>query len=181
MLLLFQTNYHKWHLGTVYTEENKYKVLHERKLDYLEYLIENTESNILVSYWFKSDLETIEKRLNSLKINYKTFDKSNETIKNWNEGKYKVMLIQPLSAGHGLNLQDGGNVMVWYTIPWSSEAYKQTNARLHRQGQTKPVTIHHLLTKGTIDDKKINAQGIKEMTHKRLMSELLPEILKIDI
>lgn len=164
--------------GTIYTEDGEYKVIHKRKLDYLKYLIENTNDNILISYWFKSDLEMLEEMLQKNKVNYKTFDKERKTIDKWNNGKYKVMLIQPLSAGHGLNLQKGGNTLVWYTIPWSSEAYKQTNARLHRQGQNKPVTIYHLLTKGTIDEKKIGVQGIKEMTHKTLMKELLPEILK---
>ena len=74
-------------------------------------------------------------------------------MREWNEGKIAIAGGHPASMGHGLNLQKGGNHIVWFTIPWSLELYQQFNARLYRQGQARPVVIHHLVAKGTIDER----------------------------
>ena len=85
------------------------------------------------------------------------------------------MLLQPASAGHGLNLQEGGHTLIWYTIPWSLEEYQQTNARLYRQGQTDPVVIHHILTKGTIDEQVLKAIDKKDMSQSQLIDAVMAE------
>lgn len=130
-----------------------YKVIHEHKLEYLEYIVNNTSSPVLVAYHFKSDKDMICKYFEASKDlpDVTVFDGSPEMLHAWNRREIPVMLIQPQSAGHGLNFQQGGHTLVWYTITCSLEEYIQTNARLHRNGQTHPVTIHHLLADKTID------------------------------
>lgn len=138
--------------GTIYTDENhNYKVIHQHKLEHLEYIINNTTSPVLVAYHFVSDQKEITKYLTDAGITVKTFDGSPEMIREWNAGNIPVMLLQPQSCGHGINIQDGGHTIVWYTVPDSLESYIQVNGRLHRQGQKNSVVIHHLLTSGTVD------------------------------
>jgi len=74
-------------------------------------------------------------------------------IARWNRGEVPMLLCHPASAGHGLNLQAGGHIVVWYGLPWSLELYQQANARLHRMGQTDPVVVHHIVCEDTLDDK----------------------------
>lgn len=163
--------------GTLYLEDKKsYQVIHQRKLEQLEYIIENTTSPVLVAYHFKSDKEEITKYLESKGYKPQTLDGSPDMIHNWNDGKIPVMLIQPASCGHGINLQYGGHTLVWYTIPWSLEHYIQTCGRIARQGQPKPVVIHHLLTKGTIDSRILNAIEKKDTSEKALLEAISAEI-----
>jgi len=141
--------------GAIYEEESKeYVDIHDKKLDALEDIIEQANGKpILCAYWFKHDLERIKAKLST--IPNITFDeiKSDESIARWNKGKINVGLIHPMSAGHGLNLQSGGNTIVWYSLCFSLEAYQQTNARLYRQGQkASTVVIIHLVADGTIDE-----------------------------
>lgn len=89
--------------------------------------------------------------------------------KEWNEGKIRVMLLQPASNGRGLNLQDGGHTLIWYTIPWSLEEYTQTINRFYRQGQKHTVVVHHLLAHGTIDNKILSAVHKKDMSQEALL------------
>lgn len=149
---------------------DKYEVIHTHKLEMLEYIINNTNSPVIVAYHFKSDKDMILKYLSSAKIDAKPFDGTPEMIHEWNDRKIPVMLLQPASAGYGLNLQQGGHTLVWYTIPWSLEEYLQTNARLHRMGQTEPVIIHHLLTDKTIDKRILNKVLQKDATEQDLLN-----------
>lgn len=136
--------------GTLYTdEEHNFAAIHSRKLDMLEYIIENTGSPVLVAYWFQCDKKRITDRIPQAVV----FNGTPDMLHNWNQKKIPVMLIHPASDGTGLNLQDGGHTLVWYTLSWSLEHYIQTNARIARQGQKEPVIIHRLITDGTIDEK----------------------------
>ena len=94
-------------------------------------------------------------------------------IEKWdhlNAGRIPVALIHPASAGHGLNIQQGGHILIWFGLTWSLELYQQTNALLWRQGQTNVVTIHHIITKGTVDEDVMAALEQKDMTQEKLIS-----------
>ena len=95
--------------------------------------------------------------------------KTSQDIKDWNNGEIPVAVIHPASAGHGLNLQSGGSTLVWFGLTWSLELYQQTNARLHRQGQTETVVIHHIIAKDTIDEDVMKALRRKEKTQSDLI------------
>lgn len=155
--------------GTMYTDVYKNWVeFHTAKLDALEELIEQNDENMLVAYNYRSDRERLQKRF----PNAVMLDKNDETIKRWNRGEIKLLLAHPQSAGHGLNLQDGGSLIVWFSLCWSLEYYQQFNARLHRQGQTKPVRIVHLVVTDTIDERVIKVLGEKDATQEKLMKSL---------
>lgn len=156
--------------GAIYTDEHhNYTVIHDAKLDALEELIEREPNeNILVAYNYKSDLERIQKRFSDSVM----LDKNNQTIKDWNNGKIKLLLAHPASAGHGLNLQAGGSIIVWFGLNWSLELYQQFNGRLHRQGQTKPVRIVHIACKDTIDERLLRVLNSKEAVQNKLLSAL---------
>ncbi|QBX27882.1 DEAD/DEAH box helicase [Streptococcus porci] len=150
--------------GTVYDENKNAHTIHDKKLDALEDLIEGANGKpVLVAYWFQSDRDRIMKRFNVREI------KTSEDIDHWNKGDIPVALIHPASAGHGLNLQQGGSTLIWYSLTWSLELYQQTNARLHRQGQKDTVVIHHILTKGTIDFDVMKALKKKDKIQSALM------------
>ena len=93
-------------------------------------------------------------------------------IERWNCGAIPLLLVHPQSAGHGLNLQYGGNIIVWYGLPWSLEYYQQANARLHRQGQTRAVIVHHLMVEGTVDEKVYKSLQRKENVQEGLLQAL---------
>ena len=152
--------------GAVYSDDGSIVEVHNGKLDALEDIIESMNGKpLLVAYWFKHDLERIKKRFDVREI------KSSEDISDWNNGKIPVALIHPASAGHGLNLQNGGSTLVWFFLPWSLELYQQTNARLWRQGQTaNTVVIQHIIAKDTIDAKILNALKAKDTTQAELIS-----------
>lgn len=153
--------------GAVYNDDKESLHIHDRKLDALEDLIEGTNGKpVLVAYWFKHDLEKIKDRFDVREI------KSAKDISDWNEGKIPVALIHPASAGHGLNLQAGGSTLIWFGLTWSLELYQQTNARLYRQGQDSTVVIHHILTKGTIDEDVMKALKAKEKIQDALIDSV---------
>ena len=144
--------------GAVYGEDKKVISIHGRKLDALEDLVEAANGKpILVAYWYKHDLMRIQKRLPEARV----IDTSKD-ITDWNHGEIAIGLIHPASAGHGLNLQEGGCTIVWFGLTWSLELYQQMNARLWRQGQKHTVVIHHLITKGTHDEDVMKALEKKE-------------------
>lgn len=150
--------------GAIYFEDNEFVTIHDRKLDALEDLIESANGKpLLVAYWFKHDLERIKERFDVREI------KTSDDIKDWNDGKILVAVIHPASAGHGLNLQSGGSTLVWFGLTWSLELYQQTNARLYRQGQKNTVVIHHIITKGTIDEDILKALKRKDKTKSSLI------------
>ncbi len=154
--------------GTIYVEtgSHEYLVIHQKKLEALRYIIDNTSDGILVAYHFKSELDQITKYIPEAV----PFDGSPAMQDEWNAGHIKVMLIQPASAGHGLNLQYGGHTLVWYTINPNLEEYLQTNARLPRPGQTKPVVIHHLLADRTVDRAMLALLNQKDMSQESLLA-----------
>ena len=156
--------------GAVYGEESKVLTIHDHKLDALEDIIEAANGKpLLVAYWFKHDLSRITERLHKRHIPFSLLDDS-ESIKRWNRGEIPVALIHPASAGHGLNLQYGGSTIVWFGLTWSLELYQQTNSRLWRQGQTADtVIIHHIITKGTIDERIVTALQNKEKSQSALI------------
>ena len=150
--------------GAIYFEDNEFVTIHDRKLDALEDLIESANGKpLLVAYWFKHDLERIKERFDVREI------KTSDDIKDWNDGKILVAVIHPASAGHGLNLQSGGSTLVRFGLTWSLELYQQTNARLYRQGQKNTVVIHHIITKGTIDEDIVKALKRKDKTQSSLI------------
>ena len=140
------------------------------KLDALEDLIEAANGKpVLVAYWFKHDLERIKNRLQKLYIPFSQLD-SSESIARWNRKELPVALIHPASAGHGLNLQTGGNTIIWFGLTWSLELYQQTNARLWRQGQTaETVVLHHVIAKDTIDEQVMKALSDKDRSQTALI------------
>ena len=158
--------------GAIYTNAKTvtYETIHTSKAEMCEYIINNTPDNVIIAYHFKSDREMIINHLSSVGITAVDFDGSPEMERAWNEKKIPVLLLQPASCGHGLNLQEGGHTLIWYTLPWSLEHYEQTNARIYRQGQTEPVIIHQLLTKGTIDTRILKALRLKDMSQERLIA-----------
>lgn len=157
--------------GAVYNDNGEVKKIHDRKLDALEDLIEAANGHpILVAYQFQHDRQRILERFNARDI------KTGKDINDWNEGKIPVALIHPASAGHGLNLQHGGNILIWFGLTWSLELYQQTNARLWRQGQDKPVTIYHIITKGTIDSHIMAALKSKDRMQDRLIEAVKAEV-----
>ncbi len=163
--------------GAVYSDDETVSVIHDKKLDALEDIIESANGRpVLVAYWYKHDLERIEERLKKLKIEYDTIS-SDESIRRWNAGKIAVGLIHPASAGHGLNLQQGGSIMVWYSLTWSLELYIQTVDRLFRQGQrAETVSVIHIITKGTIDERIMKALTDKDNTQSALIEAVKAEL-----
>ena len=162
--------------GAVYTESGETEIIHEKKLDALEDIIEAQNGNpLLVAYWYKQDLTRIQKRLEDLGINYEILD-SAESFKKWNNKELTVGLIHPASAGHGLNLQDGGNAICWFGLTWSLELYQQTNARLYRQGQkAETVVVTHIIAADTVDE-----TILKVLEGKESMQNALFEAVKVD-
>ena len=150
--------------GAIYDDEQNIVEIHDRKLEALEDIIESmNEKPLLIAYWYRHDLERIKSRFSVRKI------KTSEDISDWNDGKIPVALIHPASAGHGLNLQNGGSTLVWFGLTWSLELYQQTNARLYRQGQKNTVVIQHIITKGTIDEQILKALQKKNKTQADLI------------
>ena len=153
--------------GAIYLDES-FKLIHDSKLDALAEVIEATDQPILVAYNFKSDLERLLDRFPA----GQQLDKHGEVITSWNEGNVPLLFCHPQSAGHGLNLQSGGSKIVWFSLNWSLEHYQQFNARLHRQGQTETVIVHHLVATGTIDEIVMKALDTKNVTQNQLLKGL---------
>jgi len=160
--------------GAVYDEDRKVWGLHEVKLEALEDLVEAANGQpVLVFYAYKHDLDRIQKRLPSAREL-----QTEKDIEDWNTGKAPIMLAHPASAGHGLNLQDGGHIIIWFGLTWSLELYQQANARLHRQGQQQRVIVHHLIAEGTIDEDVMKALAGKDSTQAALMEAIKARIEK---
>lgn len=125
----------------------------------------------MVFYYFRHELERIRNHFGKEHI-VRTLE-GPESVRAWNRGEIDILLIHPASAGHGLNLQEGGCTAIWYTLPnWNLELYQQANARIYRQGQKKAVTIYHILARDTIDMDQLDALQRKDVTQKRLIEAL---------
>ena len=159
--------------GAVYDEDHGIHSIHSRKLDALEDLIEAANGKpVLVAYWFKHDLERIQKRFPMARE-----IRSSGDIAEWNAGKILIAVVHPASAGHGLNLQAGGSTLIWFGLTWSLELYQQTNARLWRQGQqAETVVIHHIIAKDTIDDNILRALRSKDHTQSALIDAVKAQL-----
>lgn len=153
--------------GAVYTENNEVLKIHDRKAEALAEIVDTTSEPVLVFYSFRHDIGTIRRWLPEAKELKTAGD-----IAAWNRGEIKVLLAHPASVGFGLNLQEGGHIVVWYGLTWSLELYQQANARLHRQGQARPVIIHHLIAEGTVDEQVMKALERKDTSQAALMAAL---------
>ena len=153
--------------GAVYAEGGAVMRIHDEKAQALEEIIDTTGEPVLVFYSFRHDLETIQRRIPEAR----TLE-GPEDIAAWNRGEIRVLLAHPASVGYGLNLQEGGHVIVWYGLTWSLELYQQANARLHRQGQERPVIVHHLITEGTVDEQVMRALQSKDTSQAALLAAL---------
>ena len=153
--------------GCVYTEDGGCAAIHERKLEALQEIIDTVNEPVLVFYSFRHDLQAIEGSIPEARELH-----GPEDIEAWNRGEIPVLLAHPASVGYGLNLQEGGHVIVWYGLTWSLELYQQANARLYRQGQTKPVIIHHLVTEDTVDEQVMKALQAKDTSQAALLAAL---------
>lgn len=155
--------------GAIYDDEKKVVSIHDDKLEALETIVEESQGQpILVFYQYKHDLERLKKK----------FPQAEEltTVDKWNSGKIPMLLCHPQSAGHGLNLQKGGHIIVWFGLTWSLEYYQQANARLDRQGQTEPVIIHHLVAEGTVDEKVLSILQGKEKNQNALLEAVKAQL-----
>jgi SNF2 family DNA or RNA helicase len=155
--------------GFLYDENKNALHLHDAKIDALESIISETNAPILLFYTFKADLEKIKSRFAYVQT---LQDNSEQKVKDWNAGKIPLLACHPASAGHGLNLQQGGNVVVWYGLTHSLELFEQANARIHRQGQTKTVFIHYILADKTIDSAVLAALKNKEKVQDAVFNSL---------
>lgn len=155
--------------GAVYDENRNILKIHDKKLERLQELIESANGKpVLVFYNFQHDKDRIK---GYLKYEIRELNTA-EDIQDWNDKKINVLLAHPASAGHGLNLQDGGNIIIWFGLNWSLELYQQANARLHRQGQAEGVIIHHLITEGTVDEDVMKALNGKDQRQEELLKAL---------
>lgn len=165
--------------GAVYVDDGgSYEIIHDLKLDVTEELIEAANGKpVLIAYTYRHDLERLMKRLEKYKpVKLET----DQHIKDWNAGKINILIMHPASGGHGLNLQDGGNNIIWYGQNWSLELYQQLNARLNRQGQTEVVVINRIVAAKTIDQGIIKALENKDKTQSSLMAAIKARISLYD-
>lgn len=157
--------------GAVYDENRQVKEIHSRKLDALEDLIEQANGkNVLVFYAYRHDRDRIMRRFSAQEI------RDSSDISRWNEGKINIAIAHPASAGHGLNLQSGGSIVIWFGLTWSLELYSQANARLYRQGQKETVVVHHIVTKNTVDIDVMDALKNKKTGQDRLIEAVRARI-----
>lgn len=160
--------------GAIYTDEKEVIEIHNKKLEVLEELIEEANGEpVLVFYNFKHDRDRILERFKDVRL----LD-TDQDIKDWNDKKIKILLAHPASAGHGLNLQDGGSIIVWFGLTWSLELYLQANARLNRQGQKETVRIYHIVTEKTMDEKVLEVLKGKNLRQEELLRKLKAELTK---
>ncbi|HEN6676074.1 TPA: DEAD/DEAH box helicase family protein [Streptococcus agalactiae] len=155
--------------GAIYDDEKNVISIHDDKLEALETIVEESQGQpILVFYQYKHDLERLKKK----------FPQAEEltTVDKWNSGKIPMLLCHPQSAGHGLNLQKGGHIIVWFGLTWSLEYYQQANARLDRQGQTEPVIVHHIVAENTVDEKVLRILQGKEKNQNALLEAVKAQL-----
>lgn len=155
--------------GIVYTNAvHDYVKIHEAKIEQLQYIYDNEQSPLLVAYHYRTDVIAITDHFKDAVV----FDGKPETIYAWNQKKIRMLLIQPASAGFGLNLQEGGHILIWYTLTWNLEEYLQTNSRIFRQGQNHAVSIIHIVCSDTIDEKILQILDEKNSTQQGLLDAI---------
>lgn len=162
--------------GEVYDDEGNTVHIHDRKLDALEDVIEESQGQpILLFYSYKHDRDRIRKRFPQAE----ELDQE-DSIARWNRGEIPLLIAHPASAGHGLNLQDGGHIIVWFGLTWSLELYQQANARLDRQGQTSSVIVHHLLVEDSVDEQVLRVLQGKEQGQDALLEAVKARMGEIE-
>lgn len=166
--------------GAIYDNEihddgTNFTVFHDAKIQKLKELVEVSTSPVLVYYNFISDLERIKLALPDAVLLDTKSKSVKDIIKQWNNGKIPVMLANPRSVGHGLNLQDGGHTIIWFSLTWFNEVYRQANKRLHRSGQKHPVQIIHIVTRNTADEEVLPRINGKEEGQQDLLEALQSE------
>ena len=154
--------------GALYDDQHNWHEVSTAKLEALQDIVESTDESVLIYYQYQSEKDRILKMLPDAV----TFTGEPELLESWNAGKIRVMLAHPASVAYGLNMQAGGHIIVWYTPTWNLELYMQANARLHRQGQTKPVVIYHLIAAGTIDERVMQALNCKNGSQAALLKHI---------
>ena len=160
--------------GAVYDENGKAQTIHNAKLEALDDVIEAANGKpVLVFYNYKHDLDRLKEHLQRHKPREL---RTAADIEAWNTGKVQIMLVHPASAGHGLNLQAGGHIIVWFGLTWNLEFYQQANARLDRQGQEHGVIVHHLVAEGTVDENVMAALSGKAKSQEALMQAVRARI-----
>ena len=165
--------------GAIYDEDRNYHEIHDCKIEaFMETLEQLQGKNVLVFYNFKHDLTRLIHALEKKKINYRKLE-TKEDQKDWNEGKINVLLTHPASSAYGLNLQEGGNHVIWFGLTWNFELYTQANKRLHRQGQKEKVIIHHLVTEDTRDEDVMAALEKKEDVQNYVLESLKARIQRV--
>lgn len=156
--------------GAMYDENKNVVPIHDLKLEALKEIIEAADGKpVLVAWTYQFDRDRIKNYFRSMAPREL---KTAEDINDWNAGKVRLMLAHPASAGHGINLQAGGNIIVWYGLTWSLELYQQFNARLYRQGQKQRTIIHHIVNSGTHDEDVVRALKSKDKTQNNLMNSI---------
>lgn len=153
-------------------QERQWKHIHDEKIKALGEVIESACGPVLVAYSITHERERILKAFKQARC----IDESKDMVKQWNAGEVDLMLMHPQSAGHGLNLQKGGQVLVWFGPIWSLELHQQTNARLHRQGQEQTVFIHTIVCEGTVDELVVQALKGKALTQDQLLDAVRARI-----
>ena len=145
--------------GAVYDTEQNWHKVGESKMEALSDLLEATEEPVLVYYAYQHELERMKEAFSS--YGPVVFKGEPKVLQAWNRGEIRLMLCHPASVAYGLNMQEGGRIIVWYTPTWNLELYEQANARLYRQGQDKPVLLYHIVAAGTLDERVMDALGGK--------------------
>jgi SNF2 family DNA or RNA helicase len=164
--------------GAVYDENREIIEVHDCKLEAFMELVEGLNGQpALVFYNFQHDLVRIKKALAKSGLEVREL-KGPKDEEDWNERKIDILLAHPASAAYGLNLQKGGNHVIWFGLNWSLELYQQANKRLHRQGQTEKVIVHHIVVEGGVDEDVMAALEGKGATQDRLMNALKARIEK---
>ena len=154
--------------GAMYDTEHGWHYVNDAKLRALDDIMETANGEpVLVFYQFKHELARLQEHFKPLQP--VTFSGEPEILKKWNEGSIKMLLCQPASVQYGLNMQEGGHIIVWYTPTWNLEQYQQANARLHRQGQERPVLCYRLICAGTIDERVVKALNVKDNAQETLL------------
>lgn len=162
--------------GAIYDENKKAHIVHDLKIDAIKEIIEDANGKpVLIAWTYQSDRDRLLEALKKYKPKELKTDKD---IKDWNAGKIQVMMMHPASGGHGLNLQSGGHIIVWFGQTWSLELEQQFNARLDRQGQKEIVIINKLVACNTIDQDVIRSQERKSEKQDGLMEAVKAKIKK---
>lgn len=161
--------------GQVYDAEKNVHRIHDAKIEALKELVEEAQEPVLVAYTFKSDLARIVEAFPNAVV----LGKDMGVIDRWNRGEIDMLVTHPASAGHGLNLQHGGRYLFWFGPTFSLELHLQLNARLYRQGQTRPVVIQHIIAKGTIDEDIIKVLTAKNATQEGLLKAMKHRVDRI--